>query len=271
MKEATMTIMKLRLGRIIALALLGSVIAGPAVAQNPYVILPNGQRVDGTDIRARSDGTIILTTTQGQVTYEKGRYQRAEAARPAEFDRALRLAQQRNYDEALTLLEQVIQNYRFLNWDNQARALSAQIQMSKGDAAGAVASFERLFQSAPDQKRDSAALWGYLNALLGAKQFDKLAPQLGEMIEKGSRADAARAQIMRGDLKLAQGQVEGAVMDYLRTAMLFESEKTLMPEALFKAADGLERMRDPRSRDLYRRVVEEFGGTPFAQRAQAKL
>ncbi len=266
-----MTTMKIRLGLIAAIAVLGSVLGTPVFAQNPYVILPNGQRVDGTDIRARSDGTIILSTTQGQVTYEKGRYQRAEAARPAEFDRALKLAQQRQFDDALKLLEQVIQNYRFLSWDNNARSLSAQIQMSKGDAAGAVSSFERLFQSAPDQRRDSATMWAYMNALLAAKQFDKLSAPLTEMIEKGARADAARAQIMRGDIKMDQGQVEGAVMDYLRTAMLFESEKASMPEALFKAAEGLERMRDPRSRELYRRVVEEFGGTPFAQRAQAKL
>lgn len=266
-----MMVMNIRLRLLLVAAFLMTASWISAYAQNPYVILSNGSRVDGTDIRARSDGTIILTTPQGQVTYQKGQYQRAEAARPADFDRALQLAQQKNYDEALRLLEPVIQNYRFLNWDNQARALSAQIQSSKGDFAGAVTSYERLFQAAPDQRRENAVLWGYLSALLDAKQYDKLNPQLDDLIGKGSRADAARAQVVRGDAKMAQGQVEGAVMDYLRSALLFESERSVLPEALFKAAEGLERLRDPRSRDLYRRVAQEFGGTPYAQRAQGKF
>ncbi|MCS6771694.1 MAG: hypothetical protein NZ740_06665 [Kiritimatiellae bacterium] len=247
-------------------------LTGPlAEAQNPFVVLPNGERVEGTDIRARSDGTIVLTTPRGQVTYQRGQYVRAEAARPADFDRARQLAQQKNYDEALRLLEQVAQNYRFLTWDNQARLLSAQILVLKGDHAAAVSMYERLFQAAPDQRRESAVLMGYLAALNEAKQFEKLAPQLDDLVAKGSRSDAARALVLRGDMKMAQGQVEGAVLDYLRAAFLFESERAVVPEALFKAAEGLERLRDPRSRDLYRRVATEFSGSPFAQRAQGKL
>lgn len=243
----------------------------PANAQNPFVILPNGSRVEGTDIRARADGTIILTTPQGQVTYQRGQYVRAEAARPADFDRARQLAQQRNFDEALRLLDQIATNFRFLHWDNQARLLSAQILATRGDHAGAVAMYERLFQGAPDMRRESTVLWGYLSALSEAKQYDKLTPQLDELISKGSRSDAARALVLRGDVKMAQGQVEPAVMDYLRSALLFENERAVLPEALFKAAEGLERLRDPRNRDLYRRVAQEFGGTPFGQRAQSKL
>ena len=245
--------------------------AAGSFAQGPYVILANDARIDGTDIRARSDGTIILTTPQGQREFTRGQYKRAVAARPAEIDRARQLAQQKNYDDALKQLETVIQNFRFLDWDNQARLLSAQIQSTKGDHAAAVTSYERLFQAAPDQRRESAVLWGYLAALADAKLTDKLNPQLDELITKGSRNDAARAQVLRGDVKMAQGQVEGAVMDYLRSALLFESARAVLPEALFKAAEGLERLRDPRSRELYKRVATEFGGTPFAQRAQGKF
>lgn len=242
-----------------------------ALAQNPFVLLPNGTRVEGTDIRSRADGTIILTTPQGQRTFERGQYTRAEAARPADFDRARQLAQQRNFDEALRLLDGVANSFRFLHWDNQARILSAQILANRGDHAGAAAMYERLFQAAPEQRREDAVLWGYLTALSEAKAYDKLNPQLEELISKGTRAQAARAQVLRGDVKIAQGQVEAAVMDYLRSALLFETERAVLPEALFKAAEGLERLRDPRNRDLYRRVAQEFAGSPFAQRAQGKF
>jgi TolA-binding protein len=75
---------------------------------------------------------------------------------------------------------------------------------------------------------------------------------------------------VRGDIKLSQANLEGAALDYLRSAILFESEKETLPEALFKAADALEKLRDPRAKELYRRVASEFGGTPWAQKAAGK-
>lgn len=240
-------------------------------SQAAHVILANGSQVDGTDIRARSDGTIILTTPQGQVQYQRGQYLRAVADKPADFDRARQLASQKNFDEALRLLNQIVQNYRFLDWDNNARAVIAQVHVAKGDAASAVGVYDELFRNSPDAKKDSAILWAYFGVLLDAKQYDKLAPQLDELIAKGPRDDAARAQVVRGDVKMSQGQVEGAVMDYLRSALLFESEKSVQPEAIFKAAEGLERLRDPRAKELYRKVAQEHAGTPFAQRAQGKF
>jgi len=33
----------------------------------------------------------------------------------------------------------------------------------------------------------------------------------------------------------------------------------------------VEKLRDPRHKEYYRRVAQEFAGTPFAQRAQGKF
>jgi TolA-binding protein len=254
------------------LALVVAATAGWASASAAASVeLSNGTRVEGSDIRARSDGTIILTTPQGQVTYQRGQYVKAVADKPADFDRARQMAGQKQFDEAIKLLQPIVQNYRFLEWDNNARVLIAQIQIAKGDPAGAVATFDDLFRGTPDAKKDSATLWAYYGALIDAKQFEKLAPQLDELIAKGARTDAAKAQILRGDIKMAQGQIEGAAMDYLRSAILFESEKTVQPEALFKAGEALDKLRDPRAKDMYRKVAQEYAGTPFAQKAQGKF
>lgn len=253
----------------ITYAVMGS-LAAVLSASAAYVELPDGSRRDGSDIRARSDGTIILTTPQGQVTFQKGQYTKAVADKPADFDRARQLASQKGFDEAIRLLDPIIQNYRFLEWDNNARLLKAQVLTAKGDAAGAVTTYEQLFAAAPELRKDSKVLWPYYEAMVGAKLYDKLGPQLDELINKGSRPDAAKAQIIRGDIKLSQANIEGAVLDYLRSAILFESERESLPEALFKAADGLEKLRDPRAKDLYRRVASEFGGTPWGQKAAGK-
>jgi tetratricopeptide (TPR) repeat protein len=234
------------------------------------VLLPNGSTIEGSEIRARPDGTVVLTTAQGQREFPKGQYTKAIADKPAEFDQAGQLAAQKKYDEAIKLLADVIVKYRYLEWDNRARAASAQIMVAKGDPAGAADMYEQMFRTSPDTKNESKLLWGYLNALLLAQKTDKLSPQLDEIIAKGSRADAAKAQTMRGDIKAGQGQMEGAVLDYLRTVVLFQAEADAQPEALFKAGEALEKLRDPRAKEMYAKLVQNYPASDYAQKARGK-
>lgn len=260
--------MKSNLWRIWIVSMMAGALSAAAA---PYVVLPNGQQMVGTAIRAAPDGTIILTTAQGTLRYAKGQYAKAFADKPAEFDQARQRAAAKDYATAEQLLRKVITELQFLEWDNAARlVLAREVQMAKGDPAAAVITFEELFRLSPDAKNNPDAGWAYREALLGAKQFDKLGAALDETIKSGARADAARAQVMRGDLKLAQGQVEGAVLDYLRTVVLFENEKDSQPEALFKAAETLEKLRDARAKSLYEKLRTQYAGSPYAARAAGK-
>ncbi|HPG00095.1 MAG TPA: tetratricopeptide repeat protein [Kiritimatiellia bacterium] len=244
-------------------------LAGSAPAA--YVITSSNQRIDGTDIRAKSDGEIILTTAQGTRSFYQGQYLRAVADKPAEIDKAAQMAEAKQYDEAIKLLEDVAVRYRFLDWDVQARVALPKVYLLKGDAAGAVTAYERLFTSSPKTKEDQEVQWSYRQALLGAKQYDRLETVLKDVIAKGSRGDAARAQIMRGDIKAAQNQVEAAALDYMRTVILFASERSVQPEALMKAAESFEKLRDSRAKDIYKKIVDEFPTSSQATAARAKI
>jgi len=235
------------------------------------VILPNGSRVDGTAIRASRTGDIILTTAAGQQTFPRGQYAKAIGDKPPAFDQARTLAGQGKHDEAIALLEKIAAEYRFLDWDNNSYIAIAQIQTARGNHTEAVEVFERLIRQAPELKDDAAIQSNYRSALLAAKMFDKLLPSLDQAISSGPRSEAAKAQVMRGDIRLAQGQVEAAVMDYLRTAILFESEKAIQPEALFKAGQGLEQLRDPRAKEMYRKLVQNYPSSSYAQDAKSKM
>lgn len=235
------------------------------------VILPNGTQVEGTTIRANRNGDIILTTAAGQRTFAKGQYVKAIADKPAEFDQARALAGQGKQDEAIALLEKIAVEYRFLEWDNNSYMAIAQIQAGRGNHKESVEVYDRLFRQAPEAKDDTNVQWAYRGALLSAGQYDRLLPVLDQAIKSGSRPDAAKAQIMRGDVRLAQGQIEAGVMDYLRSAILFESEAAIQPEALFKAGRGLEQLRDPRAKDMYRKLVDKYPSSTFAQEARSKI
>jgi tetratricopeptide (TPR) repeat protein len=240
-------------------------------ADAAYVILANGTRVDGTSIRARSDGTVVLETAMGSQTFARNQYSKAVADKPPEIDEASRLVGAQQFDQAIKLLEEVAAKFRFLDWDVHALKLLPQIYERKGDSAGAIQAYENLFRLQPRIGEESEVLFGYFGAMLKAQQYEKLDGRLDDVIAKGSRKDAARAQLLRGDLKAAQNQLEAAVLDYLRTAILFKAEAEVQPAALFKAAETLEKLRDNRAKEFYQRVVSEHPASPEAARARTKL
>ncbi|OGV44839.1 MAG: hypothetical protein A2X46_17070 [Lentisphaerae bacterium GWF2_57_35] len=248
-----------------------SLLASGYATQAAYVELPTGKRIDGTEIRATATGDIILTTPQGRMTFTKGQYVRAMADKPAEIEQAVQMAQAKQYDEAIKKLEDVVARYRFLEWDNQARALLPKIYSDKGDFASAISSYDKLFAASPKSREEADIVWPYRQTLMGAKMYDKLIQQLNEVIAGSARPEAARAQIMRGDAQLAQGQLEPAALDYLRTMVLFKAEGDYQAEAMFKAASVLEQLRDSRAKELYRRVTQEYPGSPYAAPSRAKL
>jgi len=248
---------------------LALVSAGSVWAQ-AYVITTDGRRIDGTAIRARPDGTIILTTGTGQLEFSRDRVRQAVAPRPPEFDQAVRALQEKRYDDGIRLLQQVMRNLRFLSWDEQASKLLGRAHWEKGDREGAVRAFEEHLRMFPQAAQDTEWIWFYYEVLLQTQQFQKLEPILNKLVAEGSRRDAARAQIMRGDIRLARNELEAAVLDYLRAVMFYSSEKELMPGAMLRVARTLERMRDPRAKDWYRKVVEEYPQSPEAAEARGK-
>lgn len=256
------------LGICVALAML----AGTVWAA-PYVVLNDGKQITGTAIRAQPNGDITLMTDIGSRTFPKGSYQRAVADKPAEIDQAAAAIKAQKYDAAKSLLEGVIAKYRHLGWDVEAAKLLGQALLAKGDAEGAVKAYEQLFQLSPAEKQNSDSAWGMRTAMLKAKQYPALLRQLDAVAASGSRTDAARAQTMRGDIQLDQNNVELAALDYLRTAILFADvrDPMIMGEATYKAAAALEQLRDPRAKDMYKKVVNEYGSSPYAAQARGKM
>lgn len=262
--------MKKRIVYSAVLALVVLVCLPCLVEAAAFVVTPQGNKIEGTDIRANSKGDIILQTAVGSRTFLKGQYAQAVADKPDDFDKARKLIEMGKYDEALPILNNIVSKYKFLYWDSQAQALLPNVYVGKGDYVAAVKAYEELFANAP-KAREGDLVWGYRDVLIKAKQYGRLSSELDEVIASGSRGDAAKAQILRGDISRAKGQVEPAALDYLRTVVLFKDAKDQQAEAHFKAAEMLEQLRDRRAQDLYRVVVEEYGDSPYAKQARSKM
>ncbi len=253
-------------------ALIISLFAASAWAA-PYVVLKDGRRMEGTAIRALPNGDINLTTQMGIQTIPAAQVAQAVADKPAEFAQAEAAVKAKRYDEAVKLLNTVITRYRHLNWEVEGVRLLAQAQYEGGDSAAAVQSYDKLFQLDPNEKTVGTTVWNQRRAMLSAGQYQALIRQLDAVAASGSRADAARAQTMRGDILLAQNNLDGAVLDYLRTAVMFTDvrDADVMGEATFKAAQTLEQLRHPHAKEMYRKVVSDYGQSSYAAQARQKL
>jgi TolA-binding protein len=242
---------------------------GAGASAAPYVILQGNQRVDGVAIRVKGDGSIVLTDAAGQQrTLSRAQVVRAVADKPAGFDQAVQQVQAGKYDEAIPVLEKIVSDMRFLSWDQQAVIPLTQA-LSVKNPEKAVMVFEGVLKDNP-QLEQGPARWTYYSALAAAKRATDLEPKLDALVRTGSSADAAKALLVRGDLRVQQEQLESAVLDYLRVVHFYETETALLPEALFKAASTLEKRRDARSKDWYKRLIEEFPDSPQALEARGK-
>lgn len=248
------------------------VLAEAALAA-PYVILRDGTRKEGTRIRADKDGTIQLLTAQGLVPYAKGTYQEAAADKPAEFDKLSAAVKVGKVDDStIKALKDLVSSMRYLKWDVEGQKLLAEALLKKGDAAAADLAYKELYTFNPELQKDVEIGWGHRRAMLAAKQYASLQKSLDAVVAAGPRSEAARAQNMRGDIWLAQNKLEAAAMDYLRTAILFADVKdpAIQGEACFKAAQCLEKLRDSRYKDLYRKCATEYRSSTYAAQCQGK-
>ena len=258
--------------KLILIGLVAALAAGAAGAA-PYVVMPNGQQVQGSAIRALANGDINLTTEMGIRTFPKGSYLKAVADKPAEYDQGLAALKAQKYDDAIKLFSGIMASLRGLDWDVAAARELPKAMLGKGDAEGAVKAYEQLFLLSPAEKQNPDSAWGLRRAMLKAKQYPALIRQLDAVAAAGNRSEAARAQTMRGDVQLDQNNVELAAMDYLRTAILFAdlNDPAILGEATYKAAAALEQLRDPRAKEMYKKVATEFKASPYAAQAAGKM
>ena len=136
-----------------ALALL----VGLSAAAAPYVVLKNGRRVEGTAIKSIS-GIISITLANGQVQQVKpGEYIEAGGGpKPASLQQAEAALKAKNFDEAAKLFVQAEKEARGLDHGTSASIGYADALLGKGDAAGAVAAYNKLIGGNAELKEVSS-------------------------------------------------------------------------------------------------------------------
>lgn len=194
-----------------------------------------------------------------------------EVAKPAEFDKAAQALAARQYDAAIPVLEGLLLSYKRLQWDSRARELLCTAYFAKGDFKKAVQAMTDLIQMTPKGQVTDEQYGMYWTALMGAQMTSVLKKELNDALAGDSKSLAALAMVRRGDLSKGEGKREDAVLDYLRAVLLFDEAREIHPEALFKAAQVLDEMRDPRGDELRKKLMSLYPDSAYARKLGGRM
>jgi tetratricopeptide (TPR) repeat protein len=247
---------------------LTAVLAGLALqGRADQLIMKNKTVMEAKSIRFKpSTQEYIVITEESTVPVPAKNVERAVVPKPAALDKAAADITAGKYADAIAPLETIVSEMAGLEWDNVARDLLGQALLGKKDARKAVATYKEIVDTLPPER--VLLLWRrhYWESLKAAEMFAVLKVDLEKVISAGSRDTAALAQLMRGDMYAAQGQKNEALLDYLRTVILYEKVVELQPEALYKSAVLLDELRDPRAAELKKKLAQDYGASPYAKK-----
>ena len=196
--------------------------------------------------------------------------ERLEIDRPAALDKAQQAMAAGQTDAAIPLLEGVMASHKMLVWDSRARDVLARIYMQRKNYAKAIALLQDELANAPKQTIAPDVRRLYWEALLQTSQTNALRKELDESIATGVGAAAAVALVSRGNLLREDGHPDEALADYLGAVLFYEGVKEAQPEALYKAAELLDDLRDPRAAEFRGLLTQKYGESDFAKKLGEK-
>jgi len=223
-----------------------------APQKNCYVIKSTGERVRGIALEVTSDDGDLLLNVDGKVKFpfKRGTYRAAHVPQPKEVQTLEKAFEAAKYDGVLKFADRVFDMYKFLGWGDYVAYLEGMSYLKQKKLPQARDAFQKGSRF-PGKHRDEL-MRGMVLVLLEMKETDKVQPALAKMVTSSSKEDAAFAFNARGRIMEDEGQKKEAVLEYLKTLLLFDSDEVedLRNQARTRVVALLKEMNDARWKDF---------------------
>jgi hypothetical protein len=80
---------------------------------------------------------------------------------------------------------------------------------------------------------------------------------------------AATAYLTRANLYLQEGNQDAALSDFLKITTILKGAKAAQPEALYQAAELLDKAKDPRAAELRKILLQDFKTSEWAGKVKS--
>jgi tetratricopeptide (TPR) repeat protein len=256
-----------RTGEVLTACLVVFLAAGVVTSQavvSGTLYKRDGGQASGTIKFMPSSKTYYVTANNATIPVMESQIIRVNIVKPATLDGAIRMVGQKQYKNAVPILEAIVQEYKNLQWDDVALGYLGECYLNTGQTDKAIGIVKKAIQQNPEGLTIQT-LQIYWAALLKDKKLDELEKSLEPVISGGSREAAAAAQIKKGDLLKERGKLREAVVDgYMRTVMLYDEVKEIRAEAVYKAMKACEELGQQSYAEKMRKILlTEFPNDPY--------
>ncbi len=216
-------------------------------AQKCYLVKTDGSQLKAQDIKVKNpNGELIVTIKQGQsMPFARNMYRYAVVPKPPQVEQLGNDLLADKYDEVLNKSKQLYDAYKFLGWGDYIACCQAQAYLGKNNLDEANKALA-LAKRTPGPNQDNI-LETEIKCLIKAKKFNEIDEKLKKLMTSKDDATAAKAFNMRGEALLAQGQKKPAVLEFLKTLLLFDKKKVQEERAYAKkqAVAIMKEIKDP--------------------------
>ncbi len=240
------------------------VVSGLTLAvQASSISMKNGRTVTGKSIEWREGTRDYLVLSEGaSIPVPEDQVAKMAIDKPLDLDQAKNMVASRQYQQALPLLDAIIKQYRKLSWDIDAMRLSAQCFIEMNDSKKAADAVDALFVAGGTLP--PVVQMSYWKSLQKSGDIQRLQKELSRTMGTGSPDLAAAAYLIRGNMYMEDGNQDAALSDFIKIIIFFKDEKAVQPEALYNAAELMDKAKDPRAADLRKTLVQNYKNSEFA-------
>jgi tetratricopeptide (TPR) repeat protein len=217
-----------------------------------YVIKTTGERIRGVEISVTSDDGDLLLNVDGKVKFpfKRGSYRFAYVPEPREVETLRKAYEGGQYDGVVKYADRVFEMYKFVGWGDYVAYLEGMSYLQQKKLDEAKEAFQK--GSRFPGKHTDELMRGMVLTMLELNETDKVKPALARMITSSSKDDVAFAFNARGRILEKEGKKKEAVLEYLKTLLLFDSGSVeeSRDEARTRVVALLKDMNDARWKDF---------------------
>jgi len=212
-----------------------------------FVIRGDNTKVKGQKLTSDEQGNLTLDVDgKIQQKFARGQYKYGCIPKPQAVAELEKLFEAKKFADVTAKAPALFAKFKYLGWSYTIAALEAESWLAQGNvekANKAYADGARIAGENRDRLEETS-----MRIFIARKEYDKVENLLKKKMLNADNQQAARAFNLRGDIALAKGDKKQAVLEYLKTLMLFEGKKVAAErsEAKEKATKLLRELKDPR-------------------------
>ncbi len=212
-----------------------------------YVVNNNGAHIYGVGIEAVAGDAIVLKLPGGgSQRFRKGTYRSGHCPKPEALKTAESFIRDKKPDAALAALDDAQKRYGILGWGGRISLLEGRIHAAQDRPQEAEAAYRRGLEQTDDSDATRARIAVALVATLIDRDRGEEAERLLHGISTEDPEIGTYVFNTRGRLLAAQGLKREAVLQYLKTILLFPKAGAVRRDAYREVIALLEELGDDR-------------------------